>query len=99
MGVVGVADYLDRGVAGVLDEAASSAVFSPDGEVSSIVILPESVDAPVEMGQRLGTLTVKQGDRLLAQVPIVAAQDVPVPGFFERIWISIVRGWRRMSGG
>lgn len=98
MGTVAVTDYLDRGVTGVLDETASSAVFSLDGELSYVVALPESIDAPVEAGQRLGTYTVKQGDRMLIQVPIVAAQAVPEPGFFERIWISIVRGWRRVIG-
>ncbi len=97
MGAVVVTDYIDREVIGVLDGIVSSAVFSLDGEISYVVVLPESIDAPVEKGQRLGTYTVKQGDRMLTQVPIVAAQSVPEPGFFERIWISIIRGWRRVG--
>ncbi len=36
----------------------------------------ESVTAPVEQGQRLGTLTVRSGEQILSQVPLVAAQSV-----------------------
>ena len=32
--------------------------------------------APVSRGQRLGTLTVKSGDLVLKEVPLVAAQEV-----------------------
>ena len=40
------------------------------------VTLEESVTAPVSKGQRLGTLTVKAGDQILAQVPLVAKTGV-----------------------
>ena len=38
--------------------------------------LAESIQAPVEQGQKLGTLTVKSGDEVVAELPIVAAQAV-----------------------
>ena len=38
--------------------------------------LEESVAAPVSLGQRLGTLTVRSGDQILAQVPLVAGEAV-----------------------
>ena len=44
--------------------------------VTTQVTLEESVTAPVSWGQRLGTLTVKAGDQILAQVPLVAKTGV-----------------------
>ena len=40
------------------------------------ITLDESVKAPVSKGQRLGTLTLRAGERVLVQVPLVAAQAV-----------------------
>ena len=45
--------------------------------VTTEAALEESVAAPVSRGQRLGTLTVRCGDQILAQVPLVAAEAVP----------------------
>ena len=49
------------------------------GQKSSVNIkteLDEDVDAPVSKGQRLGTMTVKSGEQVLAQIPLVAEQPV-----------------------
>ena len=40
--------------------------------VTTEVELVESVTAPVSQGQRLGTMTVKAGEQILAQIPMVA---------------------------
>ena len=44
--------------------------------VTTQITLEPEVSAPVSKGQRLGTLTVKIGDQVLAQVPMVAAEGV-----------------------
>ena len=44
--------------------------------VTTQVSLEESVTAPVSKGQRLGTLTVKAREQVLAEVPLVAAEGV-----------------------
>ena len=44
--------------------------------VTTQITLEPEVCAPVSKGQRLGTLTVKIGDQVLAQVPMVAAEGV-----------------------
>ena len=44
--------------------------------VSTEVALEESAAAPVSQGQRLGTLTVKAGDQVLSQIPLVASEGV-----------------------
>ena len=40
------------------------------------VALEEGVAAPVAQGQRLGTMTLRSGDTVLAQMPLVAAESV-----------------------
>ncbi len=49
--------------------------------VSMELSLEESVTAPVSRGQRLGTLTVKTGDQVLKEVPLVAAEGVERKSF------------------
>ncbi len=44
--------------------------------VSMELSLTEAVTAPVSRGQRLGTLTVKAGEQILQEVPLVAKQGV-----------------------
>ena len=60
------------------------------GSVATEVKLEESVTAPVSRGQRLGTLTVKAGEQVLAQVPLVAEQAVRRLGWSE-LFIMILR--------
>lgn len=97
--LVPVSDYLDRTVTARVAEDATVPVFDLDGEVVTRVDMVTEVDAPVEAGQRLGTLTVVQGERLLAQVPIVAESSVPAPDAWEAIGIWFTRLWRRVFGG
>ena len=46
------------------------------GELRYDVDLDESVTAPVAQGQKLGTLTVRRGETMLARVEIVSSEDV-----------------------
>lgn len=94
-----VTDYLDRTVAAVVAEDAVVPVFDLDGDITSKIDFQSSVDAPVEAGQRLGTLTVTQGERLLAQVPLVADVGVERPGLWSRVKIWSTRVWRGVFGG
>ena len=63
------------------------------GQKSSVttqVTLEESVTAPVSKGQRLGTLTIKAGDQILAQVPLVAKEPVERLSFGD-LFVKIFR--------
>ena len=53
----------------LIDKAQKSAV-------SMELALEGTVTAPVSQGQRVGTLTVKAGDQVLKEVPLVAAEGV-----------------------
>ena len=47
------------------------------GSVTTEIALEQCVTAPVSRGQRLGTMTVKAGEQVIAQVPLVAETEVP----------------------
>ena len=59
--------------------ASGRQVLLPKSQISTLtqeVALPESVDAPVGAQQQLGTLTVRSGDSVVLEVPLLAAQGV-----------------------
>ena len=47
------------------------------GNLTQTVELAESVEAPVAAGDQLGTLTVTCGEETIAQIPIVAGEEIP----------------------
>lgn len=58
----------------------SGAVLVDKAQKSGItedISLEESTAAPVSQGQRLGTLTLRAGEQVLRQIPLVAAEGVP----------------------
>ena len=46
------------------------------GSVTTQVVLEQKVTAPVSQGQKLGMLTIRAGEQVLAQVPMVAENGV-----------------------
>ena len=46
------------------------------GSVTTEIALEPEISAPVSQGQRLGTLTVKAGEQILKEIPLVAAESV-----------------------
>lgn len=97
-GNVRVSDYVERTVPSETAETTSVAVLDLAGPVRRRIDLKPDVPAPVAKGQRIGTMTVFQGDRLLAQIPVVAAKDVPVPTFRQRVGFFFIRLWRGIFG-
>lgn len=47
------------------------------GNLTQTVELVESVEAPVAVGDQLGTLTVTCGEEAIAQIPILAGEEIP----------------------
>lgn len=47
-----------------------------DNDITMEVVLPESVAAPIEKGQKLGSVICKKGDARIAEYPITAAAAV-----------------------
>jgi len=75
-------------------ETTSAIVFDLEGPVVRSLSLPENIELPVFQGQKLGHAQLKQGKRVVADVPLVAAADlasvtetvgaVPVTDYVER---------------
>ena len=72
------------------DEAA---ILVEKGQLSGItseMTLDESVTAPVSRGQRLGMLTIKSGEQVLSQIPLVAEDAVERKSWGD-IFVDLLR--------
>ena len=56
------------------------------------VVTDESVQAPIEKGQVVGTLEITYRGEKVKEIPVLAAEDVARAGFFTRLWRTIL-GW------
>ena len=73
--------------------AADSALLIDKSQKNTVQIrteVEESVTAPVSKGQRLGTMTVRAGEQILAQIPLVAAEPVERLSFGD-LFIKMLR--------
>ena len=73
--------------------AADPQLLVEKGQLSSItteVQLEPQVSAPVSQGQRLGTLTIRAGEQILSQTPLVAETTVPLLNWGEVV-LQILR--------
>ena len=73
--------------------ADMAALLVEKGQVSSItseIELEEKVSAPVSKGQRLGMLTIKAGEQVLSQIPLVAEEGVERKGWGD-IFVDLLR--------
>ncbi|AVR87094.1 D-alanyl-D-alanine carboxypeptidase family protein [Thauera aromatica] len=52
--------------------------------------------APLDKGQEVGTLTLTVDGKAAGQYPVVALQEVPVAGFFGRLWDAIVMLFKQL---
>ena len=50
---------------------------SKQGSITTEITLAPSADAPVAQGQNLGTLTIRAGEEVLAEVALVAQTEIP----------------------
>ncbi|MBS0542622.1 MAG: D-alanyl-D-alanine carboxypeptidase [Proteobacteria bacterium] len=65
-------------------------------KVQSTLESQQPLVAPLERGQRIGTLKLSLDDKPLGEYPVVALQDVPVAGFFGRLWDAIVMWFKSL---
>ena len=71
-------------------EAIVVSVPSGSGsKLSTEVIRQDPLIAPITKGQSMGTLRVKMGNDTVAEVPLIALEDVAEAGFFGRMWDTI----------
>src|SRR5512143_1048943 len=70
------------------DVAVSVAAGEADKLVAQIVLKPTLI-APVKQGDVIGKVEVRQGDKVIKQVDLVALETVEQGGFFRRMWDGI----------
>ena len=59
------------------------------GKLTTQVVRKDPLVAPIAKGQNVGSLKVLLGADTVAEVPVVALEDVPEAGFFGRLWDAI----------
>ena len=81
-----------------VDAAAGSGLsmlmkLGQEKQLSLEVELPEEVEAPLKAGDALGLIRVKLGERVVARLAAVAAEDVGMPGLVEG-FLRVLTNWR-----
>jgi D-alanyl-D-alanine carboxypeptidase (penicillin-binding protein 5/6) len=51
--------------------------------------------APLSSGQKIGSMKLTVDDKAVAEIPVVALENVPLAGFFGRTWDSIKLLWKK----
>ncbi|MDR2324512.1 MAG: D-alanyl-D-alanine carboxypeptidase [Acidovorax sp.] len=59
------------------------------GKLTTQVVRKDPLIAPIAKGQTVGSLKVLLGADTVAEVPVVALEEVPEAGFFRRLWDTI----------
>lgn len=90
-----LSDWTDKTVDATLsDPDATVRIFNLNGNVSQSVQLDE-MSGSVHAGDKVGTITFKQHNNVIATMDLVACEDVEAPGLWERLKI----GWTRLTAG
>jgi D-alanyl-D-alanine carboxypeptidase (penicillin-binding protein 5/6) len=93
------ADWTDTTINATLsDPEASISVFDLNGNVSQVIEY-DKITGNVSKGDKLGVLTFKQRNVVIATFDIVAAEGVEAPDFFEGIGIWWDRLFKSIFGG
>ncbi|MCD9027187.1 D-alanyl-D-alanine carboxypeptidase [Luteimonas sp. BDR2-5] len=55
--------------------------------------IPQTIVAPIEKGQQIGTVRVTLDGEVIAERPLVALEAVEEAGFFKRLWHEFLMWW------
>lgn len=91
----GQADYAS---VGVLEEIVLTLPRGKRQQVEQRVALVDNIEAPLAVGDSVGTLTLLLDGELLYQGPVVALEAVEPGGFFARLWDIILMWLARLFG-
>ncbi|WP_425600308.1 D-alanyl-D-alanine carboxypeptidase family protein [Luteimonas deserti] len=56
--------------------------------------IPQTLVAPIEKGQQIGTVRVELDGEVIAERPLVALEAVEEAGFFKRLWHEFLMWWK-----
>jgi serine-type D-Ala-D-Ala carboxypeptidase (penicillin-binding protein 5/6) len=75
-----------------LGRAESIVVAVPAGQagrVSTSIMRPDPLLAPLRQGQTVGTLQIRLGDAVLTESPLVVLKDIELAGWLGRTWDAL----------
>ena len=63
-------------------------IMRPGQRLRQQIVLPTRASLPLRAGQRVGTLTLRAGKRVVGRVPLIAARGAEEPGLGDRVgWV------------
>lgn len=74
----------------------------PRGSVKSLsanMDIQKVIEAPLEVGSKVGVLKIENGDEVVQEIPLVATQAVEAGGFFKRLWDSVSLFFTKLFSG
>ncbi len=91
-------DWVDKTIAAtVADPNAAVTIFDLNGNVSESVEY-ESITGNVKAGQKIGAITFKQRNQVIATLDLIACEDVAAPNLLESFGIWWDRLFKGFSG-
>lgn len=82
----GAVDTVELGIQDVLYLTAPRGRF---GDLQGAVDMPRVIEAPVSKGDRIGNVRVTLDGELMAEIPLVALEDVDASGWLTSLWHSV----------
>jgi D-alanyl-D-alanine carboxypeptidase (penicillin-binding protein 5/6) len=86
----GQADTVSLGVAAPLLVSTPRGKY---GQLKAVMDVPKVLEAPIAKGQKIGTVKVSLGDKVVAQQPLIALEGIEQAGFFKRLWHAFLMWW------
>ena len=86
----GQADAVSLGVAAPLLVSTPRGKY---GQLKAVMDVPKVLEAPIAKGQKIGTVKVSLGDKVVAQQPLIALEGIEQAGFFKRLWHAFLMWW------
>lgn len=81
---------------GVSDDLYVTIPRGASKDVAAELEVPELLEAPISLGQQIGTVKLTLDGKVIATQPLVALEAVEEGGLFTRLWhwlVLLVKGW------
>lgn len=91
----GTLDYLSVGVA---EDLRLTLPRGKREELLRELVLDDPIEAPLAVGDAVGTLTLALDGETLQQVPLVALEPLEESGFFARLWDALLMWIAKLFG-
>ena len=75
---------------GVLQDISITLPRTSFKDVNTIYKVNNNIQAPIEMGQKVGTLEIISNEEVVLVADLVALKDIKAKGFFGRMWSKFV---------